>query len=81
MIEANNPKLTSWIEVPTTSDFPIQNIPFGMAIINSEKLAVSRIGDVVINLSSLYDLDAFDGIISENFFNKPFLNDFLKQKK
>ena len=35
MIEANNPKLTSWIEVSNTSDFPIQNIPFGMAIINS----------------------------------------------
>jgi fumarylacetoacetase len=81
MIEANNPNLTSWIEVPEISDFPIQNIPFGIAIVDGNKSTVSRIGDTVINLSTLYDLGAFNGIISENFFNKPFLNDFLKQKK
>ena len=29
-IEANNPKLETWLEVPLDSDFPIQNIPFGI---------------------------------------------------
>ena len=30
IIAANNPKLKSWVEVPEESDFPIQNIPFGI---------------------------------------------------
>jgi len=30
MINANNPKLTSWLPVPEGSDFPIQNLPFGI---------------------------------------------------
>ncbi|MGY8916956.1 MAG: fumarylacetoacetase, partial [Flavobacteriales bacterium] len=30
MIEANNPSLNSWLEVPADSDFPIQNLPFGI---------------------------------------------------
>ena len=30
MIKANNPTLKSWVEVPEKSDFPIQNLPFGI---------------------------------------------------
>lgn len=30
MINANDPSLNSWIEVPAGSDFPIQNLPFGI---------------------------------------------------
>lgn len=30
MIKANNPDLKSWVEVPENSDFPIQNLPFGI---------------------------------------------------
>tara|TARA_B100000963_G_scaffold50748_1_gene38882 strand:- start:9028 stop:10278 length:1251 start_codon:yes stop_codon:yes gene_type:complete len=81
MIKANNPNLKSWLTVKEGSDFPIQNIPFGIAIINDSKLAVSRIGDNVINLSKLYDLSAFNEILSKNYFDKDCLNDFLKLKK
>ena len=81
MIKANNPNLKTWLVVKEGSDFPIQNIPFGIAIINGSKLAVSRIGDTVINLSKLYDLSAFNGILSQNYFDKDYLNDFLKLKK
>ena len=81
MIKANNPKLKTWLEVSKDSDFPVQNIPFGIAFIKKNKVAVSRIGNTVINLSKLYDLGAFSGIISENYFNKEFLNDFLKRNK
>ena len=81
MIEANNPNLKTWLVVKEGSDFPIQNIPFGIAIINGSKSAVSRIGDTVINLSKLYDLSAFNGILSQNYFDKDYLNDFLKLKK
>jgi fumarylacetoacetase len=81
MIEANNPNLKTWLEVTQRSDFPIQNIPFGIAFIENSKFAVSRIGDTIINLSKLYELGAFHGILSENYFDKDFLNDFLKKKK
>ena len=81
MIEANNPNLKTWLEVSQDSDFPIQNIPFAVALIEESKVAVSRIGDTAINLSKLYELGAFDGILSENCFDKEYLNDFLKKKK
>ncbi|MBL6662460.1 MAG: fumarylacetoacetase, partial [Flavobacteriales bacterium] len=67
MIEANNPNLKTWLEVIQSSDFPIQNIPFGIANINNSKFGVSRIGDTVINLSKSYELGAFHGILSENY--------------
>lgn len=81
MIEANNPNLKTWLEVTQSSDFPIQNIPFGIAFIDNNKFGVSRIGDTVINLSKLYELGAFQSILSENYFDKDFLNDFLMKKK
>ena len=58
-IEANDPKIESWLEVPLDSDFPIQNIPFG--IIRSKKdnrpRVASRIGDKVIDLKRLFKED------------------------
>ena len=64
MIEANNPLLKTWISVPSGSDFPIQNIPFGIANINGTNVAVSRIGNTVINLSKLFELYLFNGILN-----------------
>ena len=81
MIEANNPLLKSWISVTDGSDFPIQNIPFGIASINNKNVAVSRIGNTVINLSKLFELDVFEGILNDNLFNRDFLNSFLKENK
>ena len=81
MIEANNPLLKSWISVPDGNDFPIQNIPFGIANINNKNIAVSRIGNTVINLSKLFELDVFEGILNDNLFNSDFLNSFLKENK
>ncbi len=54
MIKANNPKLRSWIKVPENSDFPIQNIPFGIGRFDTSREAVAtRIGDSVIDLGQL----------------------------
>ena len=30
MLKSNNPNLKSWVEVQVDSDFPIQNLPFGV---------------------------------------------------
>ena len=55
MIEANNPSLRSWLEIPANSDFPIQNLPFGIFSTASLSARVGvAIGDQVLNLSALF---------------------------
>lgn len=78
MISANNPSLSSWIEVSSTSDFPIQNLPFGMAKIGLSTVAVSAIGDRVINLDALQELGYLSGIgLPEGVFESDSLNNFI----
>ena len=44
----------SWLNIPEDSDFPLYNIPFGMAVLKGNKTrAVTRIGNYIINLNSL----------------------------
>ncbi|MCC7331828.1 MAG: fumarylacetoacetase [Flavobacteriales bacterium] len=68
MIEANNPDLRSWIEVPQNSDFPIQNIPFGVAKSKKGTAVVTRIGNTVINLHqlALKNLISFDSKVFDS---------------
>lgn len=75
MIEANNPNLKSWISVPQNADFPIQNIPFGVAKTKNGTVVVSRIGDTVIDIYQL----ASNGLITidASVFKSSFLNDFM----
>ncbi len=57
MIPANNPELKSWVEVPTNSDFPIQNLPFGTFKTDqlSPRVGVA-IGEYILDLKSLHVL-------------------------
>ena len=75
MIKANDATIKTWITVPENSDFPIQNIPFGIAKINDEVFVASRIGDTVINLYKVARLGHF-GDITE-VFSSCRLNDFM----
>lgn len=80
MIKANDPGLVSWIEVPENSDFPIQNIPFGVARLNNDKIrCVTRIGDLVIDLYELAGMGCLDdmGIDDLRVFKQSTLNDFI----
>ena len=80
MIKANNPDLRSWIEVSEESDFPIQNIPFGIVKPEGkEPRPASRIGDKVIDLGALTDLGFFDDleILNHGVFFAPVLNDLI----
>ena len=83
MIKANDPNRKSWIEVASNSDFPIQNIPFGIFKTSDKTICVgSRIGDYAIDLNALHKLNYFDGIsLDRDIFNKETLNDFLKLSK
>ncbi|MFN6088467.1 MAG: fumarylacetoacetase [Cyclobacteriaceae bacterium] len=78
-INANNPKLKSWVEVPAGSDFPIQNLPFG--IFKTEYLspvAGVAIGDHVLDLVYLHENGFLDGLgVPVGIFNQRYLNDFI----
>jgi fumarylacetoacetase len=83
MIKANNPLLKSWIEVPQDSDFPIQNIPFG--VVKTEDLTpfvATRIGDKVIDLRNLYQLGYLNNLgFKLADFDNPYLNSLMKHGK
>ena len=70
MIKANDPNLESWVEVPSDSDFPIQNLPLG--IFKTDSLAPRvgvRIGNSILDLKTLHVLGYLD--------NLPFTLDLL----
>ena len=83
MITANSPDLRSWIPVPADSDFPIQNIPFGVGSWNGEgPVPVTRIGDTVVDLSILAEAGLLDGTgITREAFLAPHLNDVMQGGK
>ena len=83
MIAANNPNLKSWVSVPENSDFPIQNLLFGIIgnHILSKRVSV-RIGDYALDLKVLAEL----GYLKETGFDSsdfdaPFLNSMMKKGK
>lgn len=75
--------LKSWIEVDAHSDFPIQNLPFGIYSNNSVKHRVcSAIGVYIIDLYELATKGYFKDIISDNaVFEQPYLNPFIELGK
>lgn len=79
MIKANNPEIKSWIEIPENSDFPIQNIPFGIAKSGKQVFVATRIGNTVINLHQLAKMGFFD--VNAEVFKSYKLNKFIKLGK
>jgi len=79
MNESNNIPMDSWLEVSPGSDFPIQNIPFGIFRSGvSSPHAATRIGDTVIDLFTLAEHGFLDGLgINPGVFNYPYLNPFI----
>lgn len=63
MIAANNPALKSWVDVAPDSDFPIQNLPFGIFKTEREKPRVGvAIGDMVLDLRALHILGYLENL-------------------
>jgi fumarylacetoacetase len=79
MIKANDPNLKTWVEVSPGSDFPIQNLPFG--IFKTKYLtpvAGVAIGDFVLDLVYIHEAGYLDGLgLPVGIFNQKYLNDFL----
>ena len=83
MIYANDPSRKSWISVENKSDFPIQNIPFGVFIPSDDIITIgTRIGDTAIDLSALHQLGYFDELeLPIDVFLQDNLNDFISLGK
>lgn len=79
MIKANDPSLQSWVEVPGDSDFPIQNLPFGVfKTFYLEPGAGVAIGNKILDLTYLYENGFLDGLdLPAGIFNQRYLNDFI----
>ena len=79
MLAANNPERQSWLEYDKDTDFPIQNLPFGVFMAQDDNVTIgSRIGDYAIDLSALHQLGYFEGItLPEDVFLQDTLNDFI----
>ncbi|MBP7515499.1 MAG: fumarylacetoacetase [Flavobacteriales bacterium] len=82
-IAANSPALRSWVDVPAKSDFPIQNIPFGIySTKDGSARPCTRIGDTVIDLSVLADAGLLNDLgIELAAFGPPVLNALLRYGK
>ncbi len=78
-ITANDPNRKSWLEVAEDSDFPIQNIPFGVFITSEDIVTIgTRIGDYAIDLAALHQLGYFENInLTDDIFLQDTLNDFI----
>ena len=82
-ITANDPSRQSWLPVDPDSDFPIQNIPFGVFLTPDDIITIgSRIGDYAIDLGALHQLGYFADIpLTDDIFLQDTLNDFISDGK
>lgn len=81
-IPVNNPNLKSWVNVEKNSDFPIQNLPFGIIAIDGTKRVSSRIGDFCIDLKALFILGYLENLnFSLSDFDTDYLNPMMKHGK
>jgi fumarylacetoacetase len=85
MIKANNPKLKSWLTVHSVSDFPIQNIPFGVFKPKNRTTprVGTRIGSYVIDLAAIAEKGYLtdEGIPGPEVFRQSSLNSFIELGK
>ena len=83
MFEVNNPELTSWVQVPADSDFPIQNLPFGIfsTADRSARPGVA-IGEHILDLTEVSALGLLDDLGCERAdFEATTLNAFIGRGK
>jgi len=81
--KANNPLLKSWMPVSENSDFPIQNIPFGVYSDNKvAHHACTAIGEHIVDLYELSRNGYFDALnIPQEYFKSAVLNDLIAMGK
>lgn len=80
MLKSNDPSIKSWVEVSPNSDFPIQNLPFGIySIGNGEKQVGVALGNYIIDMAELANLGYLDATgIPAHVYLSDYLNDFME---
>ena len=76
--------MKSFVNYAENSDFSIYNIPFGVGVFGQEYIAcATRIGDIVIDLATLYDFGYLNEIegLDDNVFEAYTLNEFIELGK
>lgn len=78
-LKTNDPSKKTWLPVALNSDFPIQNIPFGVFLTRDDVITIgTRIGDHAIDLGALHQLGYFNEIpLTDDIFLQDTLNDFI----
>ena len=81
--KANDPSLKSWLEISRESDFPIQNLPFGIySTKNKTKRVGVAIGNQILDLSQLLKLGYLDSLsFCEHCFSNEYLNRMMGHGK
>ncbi len=83
LIEANDPARRSWVDVPSDSDFSIQNLPFGIFRYDGRSPRVGvAIGNYVLDVYELWKnglLNEFD--LTESILLNQYLNNFIQLGK
>ena len=76
---ANDPTRKTWLPTAEKTDFPIQNIPFGVFLTKDDVITIgTRIGDFAIDMGALQQLNYFEGIeLTDDMFMQDTLNDFI----
>lgn len=79
MSHPNDPKLRSFIDVDPTSDFPIQNLPYGVfSTVNDPSRRVGvAIGDQVLDLAALEQAGLLTAGQGKGVFGQPSINAFM----
>ena len=89
-MEGSEVNTKSWVQYTVDNHFPIENIPFSSMKRGDNVVSVTRVGDLVIDLSYLES----EGIFADNgplfkalkdagktVFDKQFINDFVELGK
>src|SRR5947208_2266864 len=79
MSKANNPELKSWVEIKPDSDFPIQNLPFGIfQTADKTPRAGVAIGEFILDLAAIAEAGLLDSIsFDKTVFLQNVLNGFI----
>jgi len=82
MINTNDPNASSWVNVPEGSDFPIQNLPYGIFDDGQGARVGTAIGEQILDLAALAAKGGFKGIeIDIAVFSANTLNPFMATGK
>jgi fumarylacetoacetase len=77
MLRANDTSIQTWVNVPHKTDFPVQNLPFGVIRYNEDVHVASRIGDFVIDLAVLNRSGLLGVDYVQEIFEKDSINTLL----